>query len=170
MTSFLPIPLAILLLSLGSAIARSPQTPSFNLPLPPTPNRFFVECHCFISTPDEEPQEYGYHLRAIGRAENVPNGIEVTLDRDRLLLSVDRRAAGQQDYSPLLDSISPIPPSDSFCRTENCSTEYQFQPPPAELVVTYNKERGTIQVQHQLDEQTLLQGQGGCAILALPGS
>lgn len=164
MSYSLPLSFAVLLLSVGSAPPPNPPSSSIT-------NRFFVECHCFVPATEGRPKDYGYHLRAIGRSESVPNGLEVTLERDRLLLSVTQREAGDEDYSPLYDSIPPTSGSDSSCRTGHCSViEYQFQQPPEQITIGYNKERGIIQVEHQLDERIILRGRGGCAFVALPAN
>jgi hypothetical protein len=173
MTYLLPVLISFLALTGVGATpqiqAAMPESSPLELPSTTAPGRFLVECHCFIPASAGRQQDYGYHFRALGYPKSVPNGLEVTLDRNKIFLSVTRREAGQEDYRPLYESILPRDRAQQSCETGDCPlVEYEFPMPPEQIVVTYDNDNGVILVQHLLEDKTLLQGQGGCAFFALP--
>ncbi|MBE9118808.1 hypothetical protein IQ249_23240 [Lusitaniella coriacea LEGE 07157] len=156
-------------LSLGLLGITLPASPPIESPHPVQQNPFLVECHCFIRDTEEPQQDYGYHLIARGFSQNLPNGIEVTFEPDKIRLSVDRKPADTEEYSPLYQSLPLIKRQESSCTRDNCpSVEYESPMLRDKLAITYDKAQGRMLVAHTLESGRTLEGRGGCVFISLP--
>lgn len=153
-------------LALGLLRITLPASPPIESPQPVRQNSFLVECHCFIRDSEEPQQDYGYNLIARGSAQDLPNGIEVTLEPDKIQLSVKQKRAEEEEYNPLYQSLPLIERQDSSCTQNNCS--YESPMLRDNLAITYDKVNGRMLVTHILEDGRTLQGRGGCVFISLP--
>lgn len=131
--------------------------------------KFFVECHSFTSVQGDIPQDYAYHLRAYGFPEVVENGIDIYLDEENIVLSVEKRQTGEQKYSPLYPNLPLVRSDEQPCLEEDCK-QVAYEPKKFEgkLMVTYDQDEGVVEIQHRLTPETSAQASGGCLFVALP--
>ena len=131
--------------------------------------RFFVECHSFASVQGEIAQDYAYHLRAYGFPQAVENGIDIYLDEENIVLSVENRQSGEQEYSPVYPNLPLVRSDKQSCLEEDCKqVAYEPQELEGKLIVTYDQDEGVIKVKHVLTPETSAQASGGCLFVALP--
>lgn len=141
-------------------------------------SRFFVECHSFITAEGRIPQDYAYHLRAIGYSEEVTNGININLDDKNIELSVDSRKFQEKEYLPLYPKLTLVMRKEQPCQNSKCQqVEYEPEDFDGKLVVTYDKDKGIIFIKHAIAKrmpngtltgETVVQGRGGCQFVVLP--
>lgn len=131
--------------------------------------RFFVECHSAGSVNGEVSQDYFYHMRAYGSPEKVENGIDINLDEEKMVLSVESRQTGEEKYSQLYPDMPLAIAKEQPCANGNCSSiDYEPKEFEGKLIVTYDKDKGAMLVKHAIAPETSVQARGGCLFVALP--
>ncbi|MGB7441196.1 MAG: hypothetical protein WA919_09025 [Coleofasciculaceae cyanobacterium] len=131
--------------------------------------KFFVECHSFVSVQGDIPQDYAYHLRAYGFPQAVENGIDIYLDEENIVFSIEQRQASEQEYSPLYRNLTLVRSDQQPCLEGDCKqVGYEPQELEGKLIATYDQDEGVMQVKHVLTPETSVQASGGCLFVALP--
>jgi hypothetical protein len=131
--------------------------------------RFFVECHSFVSAGGNATGNYAYHLRSYGFAESVENGVDINLDEEKIVLSVESKQSGQEEYSKLYTDLPLVKAQEQPCQDGTCKqVDYEPKDFEGKLSVTYDKDNGSIQIKHAIAPGVSVQGRGGCLFVALP--
>ena len=152
-------------LSIGMAVVAL-MTPSSTAQ---RKTRFFVECHSFIPARGTIKQDYAYHMRSYGFPEPVDNGVDINLDEDKIVLSVETRLSGQEEYSKLYTDLPLVKVQQQPCQEGKCKqVNYKPKDFAGKLIVTYDKDNGSIQLEHAIAPETSLKGRGGCLFVAIP--
>lgn len=150
---FLASAIAAVVTSVSSRAAETPK--------------FFVECHSFVAARDIS-KDYAYHLKAFGYLEKVANGIDINLDEENIVLSVDSRQSKKEEYSPLYPKLPLMMRQQQPCEDGKCKqVEYEPKDFEGTLVVTYDQDKGVIFIKHVLTPETSVQGRGGCLFVPL---
>jgi hypothetical protein len=133
--------------------------------------RFYVECYTSGSPPGNLGQDYAYRLKAQGFPERVQNGININLNQEKIVLSVDSKPTEQEEYSPLYPDLPLSRRSQQPCEQASClQVDYEPQDFPQKLIVTYDPDKGAFSVQHAIAPDTVIEARGGCVFVALPSS
>lgn len=131
--------------------------------------RFFVECHSFVAARATIKQDYAYHMRSYGFPETGDNGVDINLDEDKIVLSVETRPSGQEEYSKLYTDLPLMKAQQQPCTEGKCKqVNYEPKDFKGRLIVTYDKDNGSIQLEHAIAPETSLKGRGGCLFVAIP--
>lgn len=131
--------------------------------------RFFVECHSFVPAQGTIKQDYAYHMRSHGFPESGENGVDINLDEDKIILSVETRPSGQEEYSKLYTDLPLVKVQQQPCKDGKCKqVNYEPKDLAGKLIVTYDKDNGSIQIEHAIAPETSLKGRGGCLFVAIP--
>lgn len=131
--------------------------------------RFFVECHSFVPALGTIKKDYAYHMRSYGFPQPVENGVDINLDEDKIILSVETRQSGQEEYSKLYTDLPLVKAQQQPCKDGKCKqVNYEPKDFAGKLIVTYDKDNGSIQIEHAIAPETSLQGRGGCLFVAIP--
>lgn len=131
-------------------------------------SKFFVECHSFVAAKGNIPKDYAYHLRAFGYPEEVANGIDINLDEENVVLSVDSRQSQEEEYNALYSKLPLVMRSQQRCEDGKCKqVEYLPKNFAGTLVVTYDKDQGMMSIKHALTPETSVQARGGCLFVPL---
>lgn len=133
--------------------------------------QFFIECYASGSAPGDSSKVYGYHLRARGFSEFAENGIDINLDEKRILLSVDTKQPGQEEASPLYTDLPVVQRNEQPCKDETCKkVDYEPKDFSGKLIVTYDKDRGGVSIQHAIAPDTVVESKGGCLFVLIPSA
>lgn len=133
--------------------------------------RFYVECYTSGSAKRDMSKEYAYRLKAQGFPEFVKNGININLDEDKIILSVDSKQSGQQEYSQLYPNLPLVKRSQQPCENGKCQkVDYEPKNFEGTLVVTYDKDNGGMVIKHTIAPGNFVEARGGCVFVALPST
>lgn len=114
-------------------------------------------------------KEYAYRMKAQGVPEFVENGININLDEDKIILSVDSKPSEQQEYSQLYPNLLLVKRSQQPCEQVKCQkVDYEPKDFEGTLVVTYDKDNGGMFIKHAIAPETSVEARGGCLFVALP--
>lgn len=131
--------------------------------------RFFVECHSSGSASNDSSQVYGYRLRAYGFPQRVQDSIHIQLDEQNLLLSVDSKQAGQEESNPLYTDMPLVKRAEQPCDNGQCqNVNYEPKDFQGTLIVTYDPDRGSISIKHEIEPNKVIASRGGCLFVGLP--
>ncbi len=131
-------------------------------------SKFFVECHSFVAAEGNISKDYAYHLRAFGYPEKVANGIDINLDQENVVLSVDSRQSQEEEYNALYSKLPLVMRSQQPCEDGKCKqVEYLPKNFAGTLVVTYDKDQGMMSIKHAFTPETSVQARGGCLFVPL---
>lgn len=132
-------------------------------------SRFFVECYTSGAAKGDGSKEYAYRLRAQGFPESVANGININLDEKNIILSVESKQSGQEEYSKLYTDLPLVKRNEQPCEDGKCQkVDYEPKDFEGTLVVTYDKDNGGIAIRHAIAPETSVEARGGCLFVALP--
>lgn len=131
--------------------------------------RFFIECYASGSAPGDSSKVYGYRLRARGFSEVTKNGIDINLDENRILLSVETKQPEQQEASPLYTDLPLVQRNEQPCQDETCKkVDYEPKDLSGKLIVTYDKDRGGVSINHAIAPGIVVESKGGCLFVLIP--
>jgi DNA polymerase sigma len=131
--------------------------------------RFYVECYTSGSAAGDTSKEYAYRLRSQGFPEPVDNGININLDEKKILLSVESKRSGQEEYSKLYTDMPLVKRNEQPCENGKCQkVDYEPKDFKETLVVTYDKDNGGMSIKHAIAPGNLVEARGGCLFVALP--
>lgn len=131
--------------------------------------RFYVECYTSGSAHGDTSKQYAYRLKAQGFPERVENGININLDENKIVLSVESKLSGQEEYGKLYPDMPLVKRNEQPCENGKCQTvDYEPKNFQRMLVVTYDPDNGGMAIKHAIAPGNFVEARGGCLFVALP--